>query len=106
MRPGLSPRLPRTQLNLPVVARGSDTNEYPTVWNWTYHSRYRGRQAEPFTLGASRCRHPSLADSIGELRLQANAIIDSHVFREGDPVDIGFAPADCVLLGEDDRRLV
>ena len=34
------------------------------------------------------------------------AIIDSHVFREGDAVDIGFAPSDCVLLGEDDRRLV
>jgi len=40
------------------------------------------------------------------LRLQANAIIDAHVFREGDDVDIGFAPSDCVLLGEDDRRLV
>ena len=40
------------------------------------------------------------------LKLQANAIIDSHVFREGDSVDIGFAPSDCVLLGEDDRRLV
>jgi ABC-type Fe3+/spermidine/putrescine transport system ATPase subunit len=40
------------------------------------------------------------------LKLQANAIIDSHVFREGDDVDIGFAPSDCVLLGEDDRRLV
>jgi spermidine/putrescine ABC transporter ATP-binding subunit len=40
------------------------------------------------------------------LRLQANAIIDNQVFREGDSVDIGFAPSDCVLLGEDDRRLV
>jgi hypothetical protein len=40
------------------------------------------------------------------LRLQANTIIDAHVFGEGDPVDIGFAPSDCVLLGEDDRRLV
>lgn len=28
------------------------------------------------------------------------------VFREGDEVDISFSPADCVLLGEDDRRLV
>ena len=40
------------------------------------------------------------------LKLQANAIIDSHVFREGDSVDIGFAPSDCVLFGEDDRHLV
>jgi hypothetical protein len=40
------------------------------------------------------------------LRLQANAIIDAHVFREGDNVDVGFAPSDGVLLGEDDRRLV
>jgi ABC-type Fe3+/spermidine/putrescine transport system ATPase subunit len=39
------------------------------------------------------------------LKLQANAIIDSHVFREGDTVDVAFAPSDCVLLGEDDRRL-
>jgi ABC-type Fe3+/spermidine/putrescine transport system ATPase subunit len=40
------------------------------------------------------------------LKLQANTIIDNQVFREGDAVDIGFAPSDCVLLGEDDRRLV
>ena len=26
-------------------------------------------------------------------------------FREGDTVDVGFPPSDCVLLGEDDRRL-
>jgi len=45
-------------------------------------------------------------DSIRGLRLQANTIIHAHVFREGDPVDIGFSPSDCVLLGEDDRRLV
>jgi hypothetical protein len=38
--------------------------------------------------------------------LQANTISDAHVFREGDSVDIGFSPSDCVLLGEDDRRLV
>jgi hypothetical protein len=39
------------------------------------------------------------------LRLQANAIIDSQLFREGDTLDVGFSPSDCVLLGEDDRRL-
>jgi ABC-type Fe3+/spermidine/putrescine transport system ATPase subunit len=39
------------------------------------------------------------------LRLQANTIIDAEVFREGDTVEIGFSPSDCVLLGEDDRRL-
>jgi spermidine/putrescine ABC transporter ATP-binding subunit len=40
------------------------------------------------------------------LKLQANTIIDDQVFREGETVDIAFAPSDCVLLGEDDRRLV
>lgn len=39
------------------------------------------------------------------LKLQANAVIDNQIFREGDAVDVGFAPSDCVLLGEDDRRL-
>jgi len=40
------------------------------------------------------------------MKLQANTIIDDQVFREGEAVDIAFAPSDCVLLGEDDRRLV
>lgn len=40
------------------------------------------------------------------LKLQANTIIEDQVFREGDAVDVSFAPGDCVLLGEDDRRLV
>ncbi len=40
------------------------------------------------------------------MKLQANTIIDDQVFREGETVDIAFAPSDCVLLGEDDRRLV
>ena len=40
------------------------------------------------------------------LKLQANTTIDAEVFREGDAVDIGFAPSDCVLLGEDDQRVV
>jgi spermidine/putrescine transport system ATP-binding protein len=39
------------------------------------------------------------------VRFQANAIIDAHVFSEGDTVDVGFSPSDCVLLGEDDWRL-
>jgi spermidine/putrescine ABC transporter ATP-binding subunit len=40
------------------------------------------------------------------LKLQANTIIDDQVFREGEAVDVAFAPSDCVLLGEDDRRLI
>jgi hypothetical protein len=35
-----------------------------------------------------------------------NTILDTRVFREGDSVDVGFSLSDCVLLGEDDRRLV
>jgi len=27
----------------------------------------------------------------------------AHVFREGDAVDVGSSPFDCVLLGEDDQ---
>lgn len=39
------------------------------------------------------------------LELQANAIIDANVFREGDQVDVSFAPSDCVLLDENGKRL-
>jgi spermidine/putrescine ABC transporter ATP-binding subunit len=45
-----------------------------------------------------------LIDAEG-LRLQANAIIDSKVWREGDRVGLSIAPEDCVLLGPDGHRL-
>jgi ABC-type Fe3+/spermidine/putrescine transport system ATPase subunit len=65
-------------------------------------NRLKGRIAATSYLGGSAVY---AIDAEG-LRLQANAIIDAHVFREGDTVDVGFSPSDCVLLGEDDRRLV
>jgi len=65
-------------------------------------NRLKGKIAATSYLGGSAIY---AIDAEG-LRLQANSIIDSHVFREGDAVDIGFFPSDCVLLGEDDRRLV
>ncbi len=65
------------------------------------HNRLKGKIAATSYLGGSAIY---LIDAEG-LRLEANAIIDSHVYREGDEVDVSFAPADCVLLGEDDRRL-
>ena len=64
-------------------------------------NRLKGRIAATSYLGGSAIY---AIDAQG-LKLQANAIIDAHVFREGDTVDVGFAPSDCVLLGEDDRRL-
>jgi ABC-type Fe3+/spermidine/putrescine transport system ATPase subunit len=64
-------------------------------------NRLTGRIAATSYLGGSAI----YAIEAQGLRLQANAIIDSQVFREGDAVDVGFAPSDCVLLGEDDRRL-
>lgn len=38
-------------------------------------------------------------------RLQANVIIDSQVFREGDMIHASFAQSDCVLLGENGEHL-
>ncbi len=64
-------------------------------------NRLRGKIAATSYLGGSAIY---AIDAQG-LRLQANTIIDAQVFREGDTVDIGFSPSDCVLLGEDDRRL-
>ncbi|MGE0005643.1 MAG: ABC transporter ATP-binding protein [Parvibaculaceae bacterium] len=64
-------------------------------------NRLKGRIAATSYLGGSAVY---AIDAEG-LRLQANAVIDDKVFREGETVDIGFAPSDCVLLGEDDRRL-
>jgi hypothetical protein len=65
-------------------------------------SKRSGKIAETSYLGSSAIY---LIDAEG-LKLQANMVIDNEVFREGDAADIGFAPADCLLLGEDDRRLV
>lgn len=39
------------------------------------------------------------------LRLQANAVIDDKVYREGEPVEISIAPGDGVLLDEGGLRL-
>ena len=39
------------------------------------------------------------------LRLQANATIDDRVWREGEVVSVGIAPADCLLLDEHGKRL-
>jgi hypothetical protein len=65
-------------------------------------NRLKGKIAATSYLGGTAIY---IIDAEG-LKLQANTIIDDQVFREGDEVDIGFAPSDCVLLGEDDRRLV
>ena len=64
-------------------------------------NRLKGRIAATSYLGGSAIY---AIDAQG-LKLQANTIIEDRVFREGDEVDIGFAPSDCVLLGADDRRL-
>ncbi|MGE4251308.1 MAG: ABC transporter ATP-binding protein [Parvibaculaceae bacterium] len=65
-------------------------------------NRIKGRIAATSYLGGSAIY---AIDAQG-LKLQANTIIDDRVFREGETVEIGFAPSDCVLLGADDRRLV
>src|SRR4029079_16696733 len=65
-------------------------------------NRLKGKIAATSYLGGSAI----YAIEAQGLRLQANTIIESEVFREGDGVDVGFAPSDCVLLGEDDRRLM
>jgi len=41
----------------------------------------------------------------GGLRLQANNMIGADFFREGDAVEVSFAPSDCVLLDAQGRRL-
>ena len=65
-------------------------------------NKLKGKIAATSYLGGSAI----YAIEADGLKLQANTIIDDKVFREGDMVDIGFAPSDCVLLGADDRRLV
>ena len=64
-------------------------------------NRLKGKIAATSYLGGSAIY---AIDAQG-LKLQANTIIENKVFREGDDVDIGFAPSDCVLLGADDRRM-
>ena len=39
------------------------------------------------------------------LKLQAVALAGDRIFREGDSVDITISPEDCVLLGQDGKRL-
>lgn len=45
-----------------------------------------------------------LIDAEG-IRLQANAMIDDRVWREGEAVSVSIAPADCLLLDGNGRRL-
>jgi len=64
-------------------------------------NRLKGRIAATSYLGGTAVY---AIDAEG-LNLQCNTVIDARVFREGEMVDVAFAPSDCVLLGEDDRRL-
>jgi ABC-type Fe3+/spermidine/putrescine transport system ATPase subunit len=66
------------------------------------HNKLKGRIAATSYLGGTAIY---IIEAQG-LKLQANTVIEDQVFREGDAVDVSFSAADCVLLGEDDRRLV
>ncbi len=60
-----------------------------------------GRITATAYLGATA----SYVAEAGKLRLNAVNPISGHVYREGEPVTLAFAPGDCVLLDADGQRV-
>jgi ABC-type Fe3+/spermidine/putrescine transport system ATPase subunit len=93
---GPSGAAPGTPVTVVVRAQRVAVGAAPNGLN-----QLRGRVVSTAYLGGTATY---LVDADG-LRLQANAIIDSKVWREGDQVSLSIAPEDCVLLGPDGLRL-
>jgi spermidine/putrescine transport system ATP-binding protein len=93
---GASEAAPGTPVTVVVRAQRVAVGAAPNGLN-----QLQGRVVATAYLGGTATY---LIDADG-LRLQANAIIDSKVWREGDQVSLSIAPEDCVLLGPDGLRL-
>ncbi|WP_296747313.1 ABC transporter ATP-binding protein, partial [Mesorhizobium sp.] len=64
-------------------------------------NRLSGRVVSTSYLGGSAIYEID----IGGTTIRANTPISGRVFREGEPIEVGFDPAGCVLLDESGRRI-
>lgn len=65
-------------------------------------NRLSGRVVSASYLGGSAIYE---IDVGGKTSIRANAPISGRVLREGETIDLGFDPQDCVLLDEDGQRI-
>jgi spermidine/putrescine transport system ATP-binding protein len=65
-------------------------------------NRLSGRVVSTSYLGGSAIYEVDIG---GKANIRANAAIDGRVLREGEAIELGFDPDDCVLLDEDGRRI-
>ncbi|BCM18733.1 ABC transporter ATP-binding protein [Mesorhizobium sp. J8] len=65
-------------------------------------NRLPGRIVSASYLGGSAIYEVDIG---GKTNIRANAAIDGRVLREGEAIELGFDPDDCVLLDEDGRRI-
>ena len=65
-------------------------------------NRLPGRVVSASYLGGSAIYEVDIG---GKTNIRANAAIDGRVLREGEAIELGFDPDDCVLLDGDGRRI-
>ncbi|MEW6631099.1 MAG: ABC transporter ATP-binding protein [Pseudomonadota bacterium] len=65
-------------------------------------NRLAGRVVSTSYLGGSAIYEIDIG---GGTTMRANTPISGRVFREGEPIEVGFDPAGCVLLDEGGRRI-
>ncbi|TPJ62185.1 ABC transporter ATP-binding protein [Mesorhizobium sp. B2-7-1] len=68
----------------------------------TSANRLPGQVVSASYLGGSAIYEVDIG---GKTNIRANAPIDGRVRREGEAIELGFDPNDCVLLDEDGRRI-
>ncbi|RWB52867.1 ABC transporter ATP-binding protein [Mesorhizobium sp.] len=65
-------------------------------------NRLSGRVVSTSYLGGSAIYEIDIG---GETSIRANAPINGRIVREGEPIEVGFDPAGCVLLDEGGQRI-
>ncbi|RUW21366.1 ABC transporter ATP-binding protein, partial [Mesorhizobium sp. M1E.F.Ca.ET.041.01.1.1] len=65
-------------------------------------NRLSGRVVSTSYLGGSAIYEIDIG---GETSIRANAPINGRIVREGEPIEVGFDPAGCVLLDESGQRI-